>query len=116
MSPVTKTVRVEEDNLGEDHELAHTSSTAAAIVYYIAGLLSLLLGLRFLLQLLGANNTGVVNWVYAVTQPFVAPFYGIFGTTVLYGNARIEWESLLAIVAVGIIAYVIAGFLRLFRM
>ncbi len=117
--PDTKTVRVENHHVGDEtdsvHEVNPAFAIAIQIVYYLAGVVSLLLGLRFVLILLGANNTGVVNWVYQITQPFVSPFYGIFGNTILYDSARIEWESLIAILAVGIIAYIVAGFLRLFR-
>ena len=116
MSDVTKTVRV---NHSVDNDTVQETNPAASmaiqIVYYLAGVISLLLGLRFVLFLLGANNTGIVNWVFQITQPFVSPFYGIFGNTILYGDARIEWESLVAIIAIGIIAYIVAGFLRLFR-
>lgn len=127
MTQTTKTVRVEEDHLGDEtvstkteetpsqYDARHATNRGIEIVYYIAGVLSLLLGLRFVLILLGANNTGIINLVYQVTQPFVTPFYGIFGNTVIYGNARVEWESLLAVVAVAIIAYIVAGFLRLLK-
>lgn len=116
MTHATKTVRVEESHTHDEGSSVNAlSNPIAAVVYYIAGLISLILAIRFLLIFLGANNTGVVNWVYQITQPFVAPFYGIFGKTALYGNARIEWESLFAIIAIGIISYAIVGFLGLFN-
>jgi hypothetical protein len=109
----TKTVRVHDHVAdGVEHEAAHRTSMVAAVVYYVVGIVALLLGVRFLFQLLGANNVGIVTFVYQVTEPFVAPFYGSLGNTVLYGNARIEWESLFAIIAVAIIGYIVAGFVR----
>lgn len=114
----SKTVRVENAHVdGEDHvhEINPVIATIIQVVYYLAGVVSLLLGLRFILILVGANNTGFVSWVFQITQPFVSPFYGILGNSIIYDTARIEWESLFAIVVVGIVAYIIAGFLRLFR-
>ena len=59
------------------------SSAAANIIYVVVGILEVLLLFRFVFQLLGANpNSGFVNFIYALTGLFVAPFYGIFGRPV----------------------------------
>lgn len=51
-----------------------------AIVYVIFGLLELLVGLRFLFELLGANpGSPFVMWLYNFSGALVAPFAGIFG-------------------------------------
>lgn len=117
MNQVTRATHVHDDHAdtSAEHEVTHGGNILSQIALYIGGIISLLLGFRFLLILMGANNTGVVNWFYQVTQPFVSPFYGIFGNTVLYDNARIEWESLVAIVVIAIITYILSGFFRLFR-
>lgn len=47
----------------------------ASIVYVIGGFIELLVGLRFVLRLIGANaGNAIVSWVYAWSTPFVAPF------------------------------------------
>lgn len=110
MNDSIKTVTHEHE---QTHQESHTNSLAEQIVTFISGIVVLFLGLRFLLLFIGVNNTGIVNFVYQLTQPFVSPFYGIMGGTILYGSARIEWESLLAIIAVGIITYILVGLFRI---
>ncbi|HSX58095.1 MAG TPA: hypothetical protein VLE47_02360 [Candidatus Saccharimonadales bacterium] len=91
----------------------HTTSLAAQIVYFIGGIVMILLALRFLFILIGAGSTGIVNWIYMVTQPLVSPFYGIVGGSALNSVARVEWASLLAMLAVAIITYIIGGLFRI---
>ncbi|HYC79744.1 MAG TPA: hypothetical protein VEC17_01835, partial [Candidatus Binatia bacterium] len=51
---------------------------ATQVVWYITGIVETLLGLRFLLRLIGANPAaGFVDAVYTLTQPLVAPFNNI---------------------------------------
>jgi hypothetical protein len=62
-----------------------------------------LLGLRFVLRLLGASSaSGFVSFIYTVTYPFVAPFFGMFRTQFGYGVARLEFETLVAMAAYAI--------------
>ncbi len=59
---------------------------ARRIVYYIAGVLEVLLACRFVLKLLGANTKSMyVSIVYSVTQIFLYPFSGIFRSAVTEG-------------------------------
>lgn len=108
-----------------DHDIGddtHSHSPAAtvgwglsSIIYTIGGVIALFLAIRFLFVLLGAGNAGIVNFVYQLTGPFVAPFFGLFNKTALFGTSRIEIESLLAIILVAIVTYLIAGIFRSFR-
>jgi hypothetical protein len=83
--------------------------TAANAVWTIAGTLLALLGIRFLLILLGANaGNGFVNFIYSLTRPFVSPFFGIFNYQTSYGISRIEVATLVAIVVYALIAWAIA--------
>lgn len=57
-------------------------STAANIVWFIVGTITILLGLRFVFKLLGANqSSGFVDVLYGVTDVLTAPFDSIFGVT-----------------------------------
>jgi hypothetical protein len=50
------------------------------VVWYLIGLLEVLLALRFLFEITGANRSaGFLQFLDAVTGPFVWPFEGIFG-------------------------------------
>jgi uncharacterized protein YggT (Ycf19 family) len=49
------------------------------IVVLLFGILTVFIALRIILLLLGANaGNGLVDFIYGVTEPFVAPFRGIF--------------------------------------
>lgn len=102
-----KVVRSEEDNIdGVDK--------AANAVYAIVGILTGLIGLRFLLLILGANpQNGFSSFVYAITQPLVAPFYGLFGNPYTVEGVRFELESLVAIVVLAFFGWVIVKLLTI---
>jgi hypothetical protein len=62
----------------------------AAIISLVFGFIELLVGLRFIFLLLGANPSAwFVMWVYNTSAPLVTPFAGILGhpTTVPAGAA-----------------------------
>ncbi len=94
-------------------EATHRQNVAARVVWYVAGVLLTLLGLRFVLVLLGANaGSGFAGFIYTVSHPFVAPFFGVFSYDNLqYGVSRFEVYTLLAIVVYTLIAF---GIARLF--
>jgi hypothetical protein len=59
---------------------ADSRSTIANAVWYVLGVVEVLIGLRFILKLLGANpSSGFVDFVYAITGLLTAPFDNIFG-------------------------------------
>jgi uncharacterized PurR-regulated membrane protein YhhQ (DUF165 family) len=81
----------------------------STVIKFFFGILEALLVLRLLLRFFGANAAnGFVSWVYATTQPIVAPFQGIFANPVLSGAFVIEFATLLAILVYGIIAYLVS--------
>lgn len=64
-----------------------TIVTAANAIWFIVGVIEVLLGLRFIMKLLGANpNSGFVDFIYTVSGIFVAPFNGIFSTATAEGD------------------------------
>ena len=78
---------------------------AVNIVYFIAGVIEVLLVFRFLFRLFAANpNSGLVIFVDSVSAPFMAPFNLIFPTSVV-GNNAFEWPVLLAMAVYLIIAF-----------
>ena len=87
------------------------------LIQLVAGILILLLALRFLLSLLGANTTnGFANFIYTVSHPFVAPFFGLFNyNQIKYGVSRFEVYTLVAIVVYAIIAWILAALVSLTR-
>lgn len=84
-------------------------STAQNVVWFILGLIEILLAVRFLLKLLGANSaSGFVNAIYAVTNILTAPFDNIFNVSQsVAGQSRSVFEPsiLVAAVVYAVIAY-----------
>jgi hypothetical protein len=112
---VAQTTRVIEDT---DPELegAHEQNVAVRVVWYIAGVLLVLLAFRFVLVLLGANPAnGFTNFIYTISHPFVAPFFGVFSYNLHYGVSRFETFTLLAMAVYALIAYGIAHLLMINR-
>lgn len=79
----------------------------ASVILAVGGFIELLLGLRFVLRLLGANPaSGFVQWVYEWSAPFVAPFVNIFGQdTPITGEGVVttsvfDWSALVAFIVV----------------
>lgn len=81
---------------------------AQRVVWYIAGVIIALLAVRVLLYLFGANEgSGFVDFVYAVSWVFAAPFYGIFPQPE-YGRSVLDTASLVAMVVYALVAWGIA--------
>lgn len=75
------------------------------IVWYILGLIEVLLIFRVVLKALGANPyIGFTSFIYSLTNPLAAPFSGILGTSVT-GNSLIEWSTIIAAVVYICIAW-----------
>lgn len=61
---------------------ADPRSTAVNIIWFVLGVIEVLLLLRFILKLTGANpNSGFVDFVYSLSGILSAPFDSIFGVT-----------------------------------
>jgi hypothetical protein len=83
------------------------------IIWGMLSLLEIMLGLRFLLKLMGANSaSGFGTLVYGSTELFVAPFTGLLSFW-SSGNMVLEVTTL---VAMGIYALVFWGGVRVLSM
>jgi uncharacterized protein YggT (Ycf19 family) len=89
---------------------------AARILSLLFGILAVLLALRILLLLLVANQTNaIVDFVYGVTEPFVAPFRGIFAIDQVTpgGGSVFDIGALVALVGWLLIYLLLMAILRL---
>lgn len=100
-------------------ETSYNSSTTkplyrgTQIVWYILGLLEMLLVFRFALKLLAANQrAGFTDMIYSATYIFVAPFNNVFRVTAVANNI-FEWTTLLAMLVYWLVAL---GVIKLFFM
>jgi hypothetical protein len=107
----TTEVRAHSDVDGE----VSGATQAERVVSLIVGIVEVLLAARLILALLGANpSNGLVNLVYSITKPLIAPFVGIFGSPTL-GISNFETATLVAMVVYALIGWGINAAIRLNR-
>lgn len=86
-------------------------------VYYILGIIEILLGFRLILKLLGANPvSGFVNFIYTVSGIFEYPFRGIFRAPSTQGfetKAVFEPSTIVAMIVYAIVAWGIARLIEI---
>jgi YggT family protein len=88
------------------------------LVWFIFGVMAILLAIRFVLLASGANEAaGFAQLIYGLTDWMVAPFAGLFGSAITYpgaaGTGIIEFESIVAIVVYLLIAFAITKIAQL---
>lgn len=92
---------------------ANIRGRITSITYFILGVLEVLLLLRLLLRLLGANEaSGFVTFIYSLTHIFVGPFNGIFNDQAL-GRSVFETSTLIAMIVYALLAWGIVSLGRL---
>lgn len=90
------------------------TSLAARIVWFIAGVIAVLLTFRFVFVLLGANKAnGFADFIYSVSHPFASPFFGLFSYTQQYGETKVEFSTIVAIFVYLLAAFGIAKLLTI---
>ena len=91
-------------------------SFARRVVGLVFGILVVLIALRFLLLALGANTgNALVDFIYNVSEPFVAVFRGVFSFDRMspVGHSVIDIAALVAIVGYALVAILIIAIMRL---
>ena len=85
------------------------------IIWYILGVIEVLLAFRILLKLLGANTySGFTNFVYSLSAPFALPFAGILRTSTS-ANLIFEWSTIIAMAVYAVVAYGIVALFQLVK-
>jgi glucan phosphoethanolaminetransferase (alkaline phosphatase superfamily) len=92
---------------------------ARKIVYYVLGVLEVLLACRFVLKLLGANpGSTFVSLIYTVSGVFIAPFSAIFRSAETKGietQSVLEPATIIAIIVYALIAYGIVMLIKIYK-
>lgn len=90
----------------------------AGLIYFVFGLIELLLAARFILLLVGANAASpAVAWVYTWSGPFAEPFAGMFGQHVTVAGPGVvyqsvfDWTTLIALVVFALIGGILVRIL-----
>jgi hypothetical protein len=85
------------------------------VIWYILGVVEVLLAFRIILKVLGANAfSGFASLIYTVSDPLALPFYGIFRIGVIEGSV-FEWSTILAGIVYLIVAYGIIEFMQFLK-
>jgi hypothetical protein len=85
------------------------------VIWYVLGIIEVVLAFRVLLKLLGANTqSGFTSFIYAISNPFALPFSGILGITGTSGMV-FEWSTLIAMAVYAIVAYGIVALFQLVK-
>ncbi|MBE9079804.1 YggT family protein [Romeria aff. gracilis LEGE 07310] len=106
--------RPEDDRSGQERRSAIAQRNAAlartiSIIYYLAGALEILLLLRFILRIAGANpDNAFARVIYGLSNIFVAPFANLFQTPVLDPDQAFDINALIALVVYALLAWLVA--------
>lgn len=119
VTQTTKTVAgpsVQTEHPQKVYEKKKTIFRTYQIIWYVLGLIEVLLTFRVLLKILGANSNSVfTGLIYAITDPLALPFSGIFGVTMTPTGAYFEWSTLVAIIVYLLIAYGLVQLMQLMK-
>jgi len=109
-----RTVTTRNSNISQESKTplkrsASGSQTVEYIVYFLFGILEIILAFRFVLKLTGANDSsGFVNFIYRSSAVFTWPFEGIFRAFSGKGvetTSVFEPSTLVALIVYAIIAW-----------
>lgn len=79
---------------------------AKRVVWYIVGFIVVLLAIRVVLLMLGANQeSAFVDFIYSVSGVFALPFEGMFGKPSYDGRFLLDSAGLVGIVVYGIVGW-----------
>ena len=77
------------------------------IVWTVLWVFEVILGLRFILRMIGANSAaGFTQFVYDLSAPLARPFNNVVASSVS-DNSVIEWATLLAMLIYWLVGYAI---------
>lgn len=83
------------------------------VIWYVLGIVEVLLLFRVVLKALGANaGSGFANLIYTLSAPLSAPFSGIFKSASTQSSV-FEWSTIIACVVYALVAY---GLVHLFQL
>jgi len=98
-------------------EAANQNSAIARIVnivYFLFGIVEVILGIRILLHLVAANSANAfANIIDTISYPFVVLFNTLVQNPILGENSVLEITTIIAMVVWAIIAWLIARFIWL---
>jgi len=115
---VRETVRTEgQDVVAPAKPEVSGTETAERLIYFLFGILEVLLAFRLVFKLTGAGHGSLfVDAIYSLTRIFILPFGGIFPqatTTGLETTAILEPATLVALIVYAVLAWGIVALIRI---
>lgn len=113
----TKTVTppVQTEHPQKVYEKKKTIFRTYQVIWYILGVIEVLLAFRIVFKMLGANTfSSFVNLIYLISDPLALPFSGIFRVYATQG-ALFEWSTLVAMAVYALIAYGLIQLMQLIK-
>jgi hypothetical protein len=95
---------------------ANTRYWLTRVIYFLLAVLEIIIALRFLFLLLGANQSnGFISFLYALSYIFVGPFKGIFNDPSIgrTGVSVFEVSSIVAVLVYALIAWGLVSLVRI---
>lgn len=85
---------------------ANMRNWSITVIYFILGLLEVILGLRFIFRLLGAStSSSFTMFLYNLAHEFISPFNGIFNDQTLTTHSVFELSTLVAMLIYALIGW-----------
>jgi hypothetical protein len=85
---------------------ANIRSWVANVIYFLLGVLEVILALRFVFRLLGASqDNSFTQFLYNFSHVFVSPFNGIFHDQALGTSNVFEFSTLIAMLVFALLAW-----------
>lgn len=83
------------------------------VIWYILGVIEILLAFRIFLRMSGAYPSGFTNLIYFLSAPLAVPFRGILKIT--NEGAVIEWSTFVAMIVYLLLAYGLVKLLQFIK-
>lgn len=97
-----------------NQQRANIRYAATTLIYFLLGVLEVIMGLRWLFRLLGANaDNNFISFLYSLSHIFVAPFNNIFNDQSLGRQGVFEFSTLIAMLIYALIAWGLVALINL---
>lgn len=96
----------EEVYVNKNQSRANIRYWITTVTYFILGVLEVIMGLRLLFRLLGANqDNGFIAFLYSLSHVFVGAFNGIFNDQTIGSRGVFEVSTVIAMLVYALIAW-----------
>ena len=96
------------------NQIRYSERIVLRILDLVIGTVEVLLGLRVMLRILGANpGSNFISWLYSTTDQMLLPFWNIFPAATISGIYIVEFSTLFAMLAYAFFGWAIMKLIAL---